>query len=835
MTDEENVRDGYIVDYISGREVKAKPEEVNAVQVFSKQLVEDYGYKKSQIQTRPQFKVRARPSDTSGRFPVDIAVFKSDNKTDNEVYIIVECKAPSKKKGRIQLEDYLRFSKAKLGGWFNGEERFFLRKYEKDGEIIFDEIPNIPMNGQRLEDIGKFKRKHLKSTHNLKSIFSSIRNHLAGNAVGTTRDEVLAKQLINLILCKLFDEKFTKPEDMVQFRAGIDEENSQIAERIKKRFNETKETYADILDEDEKISLDDASIAYIVGELQNYCLMEVERDVVSDAFEVFISKALKGGNGQFFTPKNVVKTVVEIIDPDINDKIIDPACGSGGFLIESLKYLHEKIEVQGREFNWSTEEINREKIEKANKNLKGIEKDDFLTKIAKAYMILVGDGKGGIFCEDSLVKPETWKTKTQNDIKLGSFDIVLTNPPFGSKIAVKGMEKLEQFEFGHKWKKNKKTGIWEKGKLQDKVPPQILFVERCLELLKDGGKMAIVLPDGILSNPSQGYIMQYLLENSEIIGVIDLPMNTFLPYTPTKTHVLFVKKTKEPRDSYDFFMSYAKTCGHDKQSHEIYDDEIKLIPGALKKINNEGFNHLAFPMNTNDIKNKILLPKYYNPDLENTLKEYEDSGKYILKSFKELEDEGVIKISGGHEVGSKFYGTGDIPFIRTSEISNWEIISDPTHCVSEEVYEEYKDKQNIQPEDILVIKDGTYLMGRAAMITDLDLKIVIQSHFKKITVLKKDILSPYVLLGLIGLDIVQRQIESKTFRQGTISTLGNRLYEVYLPIMTDKDKINEMDKKIREIITLKRNAKEYAQNFELYEKTENLMGIKNKAKLGNLS
>lgn len=131
--------------------------------------------------------------------------------------------------------------------------------------------------------------------------------------------------------------------------------------------------------------------------------------------------------------------------------------------------------------------------------------------------------------------------------------------------------------------KNKKTGIWEKGKLQDKVPPQILFVERCLELLKDGGKMAIVLPDGILSNPSQGYIMQYLLENSEIIGVIDLPMNTFLPYTPTKTHVLFVKKTKEPRDSYDFFMSYAKTCGHDKQSHEIYDDEIKLIPGALKK------------------------------------------------------------------------------------------------------------------------------------------------------------------------------------------------------------------------------------------------------------
>ena len=216
------------------------------------------------------------------------------------------------------------------------------------------------------------------------------------------------------------------------------------------------------------------------------------------------------------------------------------------------------------------------------------------------------------------------------------------------------------------------------------------------------------------------------------------------------------------------------------------------------------------------------------------MKEYENSGDYILKSFKDLEDEGIIKISGGHEVGSENYGTGDIPFIRTSEISNWEIISDPTHCLSEEVYEEYKEKQNIQPEDILIVKDGTFLIGRAAMITDLDLEIVIQSHFKKITVLKKDVLSPYVLLGLIGLDIVQRQIESKKFTQGTLSTLGNRLYEIYIPIMTDQTRLDELDNKIKQIIKSKRDAKEYAQNFEMFDKTENLMGIKNRAKLGNL-
>ncbi len=194
-----------ITDYISGLEVQATPEEIDAVQVFSRQLVEDYGYNKNQITTHPQFRVKARPSDTSGKYPVDIAIFKDSKKQDDDVYIIIECKKKNRKDGRTQLEDYLRLSRAYLGVWFNGEQRLFLRKFEKAGKIIFEEIPNIPVKGQRLEDIGKFKKKDLKPTHNLKAIFKSIRNHLAANTIGATRDEVLAQQLINLIFCKLYD------------------------------------------------------------------------------------------------------------------------------------------------------------------------------------------------------------------------------------------------------------------------------------------------------------------------------------------------------------------------------------------------------------------------------------------------------------------------------------------------------------------------------------------------------------------------------------------------------------------------------------------------------
>ncbi|MCD4744962.1 MAG: N-6 DNA methylase [Bacteroidales bacterium] len=828
------IKDGYIRDYISGQRVKATSEEIEAVQVFSKMLVDDYGYPKENIQTRPQFRVKSHPSDKKG-YPVDITVFNNSDKTDDSAYIIVECKKKTRKDGLDQLKDYLKFSNAYLGVWFNGEETLFLRKIEKEGMVYFkDDIPNIPTYTQRLQDIGLFKRKDLKQTHNLKFKFVSIRNYLAGNAVGITRDEELARQIINLILCKLYDEKFTRPNGIVQFRAGMDESVKDVSNRIKSRFEEAKNVYPDVLDKKDTIELDDKSLVYVVGELQNYSLMETERDVVGDAFEVFIHRALKGGQGQFFTPKNIVKVAIQILDVDVDDKVIDPACGSGGFLIEALKYQYTKIEKKGKEYNWPQNEIDNEKNSKASTNIRGIERDNFLSKVVKAYMVIMGDGKSGIFCEDSLEPIKSWHNKTQSSIQFGTFDILLANPPFGANIPVVGESKLSQFPLGYKWKK-KKDGNWEKGKVRTSEAPQILFIDRFLDLLKDGGRMGIILPDGVLSNPTTGYIIQYVLNNAELIGLIDLPMSTFLPYTPTKTHLILLKKTSKPRKDYSFFMSYAKTCGHDKRGREIYEDEIALIPEHLKKLDNGGVpSHLGFKMKFSEIQNNILLPKYYNPDINAELDKFIKSGKYTIKTIKQLIDEKTITVSRGNEVGSENYGTGDIPFVRTSEVSNWEIVADSTHCVSEDVYLKYKDKQNLEKEDILVVNDGTYLMGRTAMVTDMDLKIVIQSHFRRIKILDRAVLSPYLLLTMLGLEIVQRQIESKSFRQGTISTLGSRLLEVKVPIPIDKDEQKRIIKEVEIIVQNKRDAKFHAQNYEILGKKENLMGIKNKAKLGNL-
>ncbi len=201
-------KEGYIIDYISGQQVKATPEEINATQTYSRILVDDYGYSPAQIQTRPQFRVKASPSDTEYKYPIDIVVFKSTERKRGQEYIVVECKKPTREDGIEQLKLYLKFSEAELGVWFNGENTHYIRKIIKNGRIEFNEnLLNIPANGQRLEDIGKFKKEDLIPTHNLKQKFVSIRNYLAGNAVGTTRDEEYARQIINIILYSLAELK----------------------------------------------------------------------------------------------------------------------------------------------------------------------------------------------------------------------------------------------------------------------------------------------------------------------------------------------------------------------------------------------------------------------------------------------------------------------------------------------------------------------------------------------------------------------------------------------------------------------------------------------------
>jgi type I restriction enzyme M protein len=568
-----------VVDFISGVTVKATPEEVHAVQVFSQLLVNDYGYPKTHIRTRPQWRVKVRPSDVKKEYPIDIAIFDSEEHSDSNVQVIIECKKPNRRDGRTQLQDYLRFSEARIGVWFNGDEKLFLKKSEKGGLVIFEEIPNIPRFGERLEDIGQYRRRDLQPTHNLKSVFKTIRNYLAANAVGITRDEVFAQQIINLIFCKIYDERFTKADDMVRFRAGFNEDPADVRTRIEAIFNQVKKQYSDVIEPAEKILLDNVSLAYAVGELHLFSLTETERDAIAEAFEVFIGPSLKGGQGQFFTPRNVVKLLVDMVALTSDDKVIDPACGSGGFLVESLREIWRKIEVQGADLSWPEHEIFAEKQKAAIKNIRGIDKDYFLAKVAKAYMAIIGDGRGGVFCENSLDHRGSWKAVTQEEIHFEAFDVVLTNPPFGKKLKIDDRSILGKYQLGHKWKKGKEGETYERtDTLHDGQSPQILFIERCIALMKDGGRMGIMAPESMFCNPSHRYIVEYIKSVARIVAVVSFPEELFQPFTHAKACGVIIEKT--PTDSenpHPIFMAVAKWCGHDSRGLPIPHDDIPKI------------------------------------------------------------------------------------------------------------------------------------------------------------------------------------------------------------------------------------------------------------------
>jgi type I restriction enzyme M protein len=256
-----------VTDYISGKQVKATAEEIEAVQVFARKLVDDLGYPKGHIQTRPQHRVRSAPSGgkTKG-YPIDIAVFPSNKKLDSEISIIVECKRKNRKDGEEQLRIYMGMApSAKIGVWFNGKDHLYSLR-EPDG--TWSTLPTLPKFGQSIDDIGvTLRRKDLTVAANLKAIFRDIRNHLAGNTVGIAKDEALAVEIISVLFCKIYDEINSAPDDVPEFRVSHKEKSDVVKERVENLFATVKTGYPDVFRANEEITLDDDSLRYVVGEL----------------------------------------------------------------------------------------------------------------------------------------------------------------------------------------------------------------------------------------------------------------------------------------------------------------------------------------------------------------------------------------------------------------------------------------------------------------------------------------------------------------------------------------------------------------------------------------
>lgn len=604
------IPEGKVCDYIDGKFRNDTPEEY-VRQTIEKRLINEHKYATSQV------KIEYTLQLGSSKKRADIVIFDkgSTDFTQQNVRIIIECKKETVEPnnatdGVAQLKSYMSACpNCEWGMWTNGKQKEVFRKaVNEHGIICFDDFNDIPSADGNIEDIDRPKRNILKnaSDDNLLFVFKTCHNHIYVND-GLQKQPAFF-ELLKVIFCKIEDEKNIPAS--LDFYATSKERNNPdgqltVKKRISQIFSRVKKKHGKIFETNEDILLTPRSLAYIVSELQKYSLLNTNIDIKGKAYEEIVGANLRGDRGEFFTPRNVMKMVVEMINPTINEKVLDSSCGTGGFLVNAMTHVISSLEAQfanqiGKpKSDWDNYTLRayQDRIsDMAKTNYFGFDINPDLVKATKMNMVMNNDGSGNILQTNTLLPPHEWtdefksklaealginKTEIRNHVNIGFFDVIVTNPPFGSKIPIKDENILQQYDLAHIWENKDRAGIWTMtSRLQSSVPPEILFIERCIQLLKPNGRLGIVLPDSILGSPGLGFIREWLIRNTRIIASLDLHADTFQPRNGTQTSVLILqKKTQEQIDreekssnmaDYNIFMAMIEKVGHDKRGNPLF-------------------------------------------------------------------------------------------------------------------------------------------------------------------------------------------------------------------------------------------------------------------------
>lgn len=627
---------------------KATPKE-KTLQLVARSLSGEYGFHVKDMER--DFKLVYEDPNTgkNRRMSVTLAIF-GENKAHAQENIIriamvasEKTKPTDKKNGIRMLEDALdsvqgeqteEHPGCQFGLWTNGSELYFMQKRYEEDELdpVFEELSDFPGKDETLEDLDRPDRVMLRiaAGESLLNTFKRCHDYIYGNQ---GKVKTAFWELLYVIFCKIYDERRREICREIgdtyrrRFWVGVKERNTPnglkaISKRIKGLFAEVKKSpeYRDVFSGNEEITLNDRVLSYVAAEMARYSFLEASVDAKGMAYEAVVSNTLKQERGQFFTPRNIIRLMVEMLDPNENSYVLDPACGSGGFLVMVLDHVRKKIakslypEESGAlladRANSDPEVLRRAKFF-AETRLVGVDFDDDLKKAARMNMVMAGDGHGNINTLNSLEYPQgsdpdlpafsgflrdraaSYGVKT-SELSLGFCDYVFTNPPFGAKIPIDNPEILKNFDLGFRWVRTE-DGKWQKtGNLHASQPPEILFIERCYQFLRPGGKMAIVLPDGILGNPDLEYVRYWILQNTKVLASIDLPVEAFLPQVGVQASLLFLqRKPQEERlmtdpPDYDVFMAIAKKVGKDRRGNPIYvrdDDGAELVfPKVIEEL-----------------------------------------------------------------------------------------------------------------------------------------------------------------------------------------------------------------------------------------------------------
>lgn len=584
------VQQGKLLDFVDGETQRNDTPEEYVRQEIAKSLVREYRYARQDMAVEFTLRMGSR------RPRADLVIFPAgESHLQEHALILVECKAATvksadRKEGVGQLQSYMAACPNVLYGmWTNGVERFCYRRVIRGNRVSVEEVPDLPECGKELDasDRPRFDQLKAATSDALLFAFRRCHNYIAGNQ-GLQKPQAFW-ELLKLIFCKIYDERNNSE---VEFYASATERNGlngqiKVKDRIEHLFAQVRAEYPVIFEDDQSIKLKPNVLAYLVGQLQMYSLLESDIDVKGRAYEEIVGSNLRGDRGEFFTPRNICQLAVAMLDPDEDQLVADPACGTGGFLITAMNHvINDKIRPaeEGRFKKVETVEKNIvERVRRyAQRRIVGIDFNPELVKASKMNMVMNNDGAGGLYQANSLENPILWSDDLRKRRLMGNVDLLFTNPPFGSKIPVTDPAILEQYDLGHIWAYDKSADAWTRSdRVQKSQPPEILFIERCVQFLKPGtGRAAIVLPDGILGSPGLGYVREWILRNCRILASIDLHPDTFQPFVSIQTSLLVLQR--KPGDliaveiaagkfnDYEVFMAVANHIGHDKRGNKTW-------------------------------------------------------------------------------------------------------------------------------------------------------------------------------------------------------------------------------------------------------------------------
>lgn len=569
----------YIQCLVRKKDIKLTPEEA-VRQLYIQVLIDEYDY--------PVDRMEIEYSVSFGREKkrADIVIF--DKQQTTSPYIMVELKKPKLKDGKEQLKSYCNATGAPIGVWSNGDS---ISYYHRKDPNYFEDLPAIPKSNEKLSDIlsERWTIENLIDKDKLRTERKSLKDLIL-----EMEDEVLAnagvdvfEELFKLIFTKLFDEMESGRNKTrhLEFRNYGDTE-TELKEKIQKVFDKAKEKWEGVFSDDSKIELTASHLSVCVSSLQDVKLFNSNLDVVDDAFEYLINKSSKGEKGQYFTPRFVIDMCVKMLNPQQDETMIDTAAGSCGFPVHTIFHVWEQILKEkglDKSHLFTLEEKPVECTDYVNNKVFAIDFDEKSVRVARTLNLIAGDGQTNVLHLNTLdwerwdekTEDEDWQDtyfdgwrklkKLRTDKKSNhdfNFDILMANPPFAGDI--KESRILAKYELGKK----------PNGKYQTKVGRDILFIERNLDFLKPGGRMAIVLPQGRFNNSSDKNIRDFIAERCRILGVVGLHGNVFKPHTGTKTSVMLVQKWDDklcPKvDDYPIFFATMQETSKDNSGDKIY-------------------------------------------------------------------------------------------------------------------------------------------------------------------------------------------------------------------------------------------------------------------------